>query len=239
LEARAQAKLDGDRGIVSREALPLHPAKRAALIEQCRAFLEHHCMFRSPPGPPLLTSFSGGRARWQLYMPVAILNQQFMRAIALLFWDKYLPEFRRRPFQLCGVESGGVPLVCALQAAAYMSGVVVNAFEVKKAQKTYGLLNWLEGTVHKELPVVLVDDVTGAGLTLRTQAKRLHGFGLDVTMAWAIIAGNPGFPPPRKITLGTRDGVVDTLLEPHHIAWSHEQYVAKYGRPPQFTGVTQ
>ena len=119
MEARAQAELDGDRGVVSRETLPLHPAKRAVVLEQCRAFLDHHCMFRSPPGPALLTSLSGGRARWQLYMPVAILDQQFMRAIALLFWDKYLPVFRRRPFQLCGVESGGVPLVCALQAAAY------------------------------------------------------------------------------------------------------------------------
>ena len=86
---------------------------------------------------------------------------------------------------------------------------------------------------------MLVDDVVGAGLTLRTHAKRLQGFGLDVFAAFAIIAGNPGFPPPRKIKLGEREGVVDTLLEPQHIAWSHEQYVIKYGRLPQFTGVTQ
>jgi orotate phosphoribosyltransferase len=237
LEARAQAKLDGDGGVVSREALPLHPAKRASLLQDCRAYLDHHCIFRSPPGPPLLTSYAGNRARWQLYMPVAVLDQEFMRRIALLFWDDYLPQFRRQPFQLCGIESGGVPLVCALQAAALANDTVVNAFEVKKAQKTYGLKNWLEGIVHSDVPVLLVDDVVGAGLTMRTHAKRLSGFGLELMGAWAIVAGNPAFPPPRKLKLGQRDASVQTLLNPHDLNWSHEQYVARYGGPPQFAGV--
>lgn len=239
MEARAQAELDGDRGVATRETLPLHPAKRATLLEECRAYLDHHCIFRSPPGPALLTAYAGGRSRWQLYMPVAVLDQEFMRRIALLFWDQYLPDFRRAPFQLCGIESGGVPLVCALQAAAFALGFTVNAFEVKKAAKTYGLLNWLEGIVHKDVPVMLVDDVTGAGLTMRTHAKRLSGFGLELVGAWAVIAGNPAFPPPRKIKFGQRDGVVQTLLGPHDLAWSHEQYVARYRRPPQFQGVTR
>ena len=239
MEVRAQAKLDGDGGVVSRETLPLHPAKRASLLQDCRAYLDHHCIFRSPPGPPLLTSYAGNRARWQLYMPVAVLDQQFMHRIALLFWDRYLPDYRRRPFQLCGIESGGVPLVCALQAAALANDTIVNAFEVKKAQKTYGLKNWLEGIVHPHVPVLLVDDVVGAGLTMRTHAKRLSGFGLELMGAWAIVAGNPAFPPPRKLKLGQRDASVQTLFNPQDLHWSHEQYVARYGGPPQFAGVTR
>jgi len=212
---------------------------RAATLEWCRAYLDHQCVFRSPPGPALLTSYAGSKARWQLYMPVATLDQEFMRRICLLFWDKYLPIYRKRQFQLCAIESGGVPIVCMLQAAAFVSGVTVNAFEVKKAAKTYGLLNWLEGIVHKDVPVVLVDDVVGAGLTIRTHAKRLSGFGLELAAAWAIVAGNPAFPPPRKIKFGQRESVVQTLLGPHDLNWTHEQYVAKYGRPPQFIGVTR
>ena len=212
---------------------------RAATLEWCRAYLDHKCVFRSPHGPALLTSYAGSKARWQLYMPVATLDQEFMRRICLLFWDKYLPIYRKRQFQLCAIESGGVPIVCMLQAAAFVSGVTVNAFEVKKAAKTYGLLNWLEGIVHKDVPVVLVDDVVGAGLTIRTHAKRLSGFGLELAAAWAIVAGNPAFPPPRKIKFGQRESVVQTLLGPHDLNWTHEQYVAKYGRPPQFIGVTR
>lgn len=220
--------------------LPTAPAltDRAATLEWCRAYLDHRCIFRSPPGPALLTAFAGGRSRWQLYMPVATLDQEFMKRICVLFWDKYLPLYRKRQFQLCGVESGGVPLVSMLQASAYVSGVAVNAFEIKKAQKTYGLKNWLEGVVQPDRPVLLVDDVTGAGLTLRTNAVRLRSFGLEVQGAWAVIAGNPGFPPPRKIKIGenvTAD--VDTLLGPYDLAWTHEAYVQKYGKPPEFHGV--
>ena len=223
--------------LVSVPALAGHD--RAATLEFCRAYLDHNCLFRSPPGPALLTSFGGGRARWQLYMPVATLDQEFMRRICVLFWDKYLPLYRKRPFQLCGLESGGVPIVCMLQAAAFVSGLSVNAFEVKKAAKTYGLLNWLEGIVIPDRPVILIDDVVGAGLTIRTQAKRLQSFGLELQGAWAIIAGSPAFPPPRKLKLAHGDGAVDTLLNPGDIAWSHEAYVQKYGRQPQFQGVTR
>lgn len=213
---------------------------RAEALEWCRAYLDHRCLLRSPPGPALFTAYAGGRSRWQLYMPVATLDQEFMQRVALLFWDKYLPLYRRRAFQLCGVESGGVPLVCTLQAAAYTSGLTVDAFEIKKAQKTYGLKNWLEGVVHKDMPVLLIDDVTGAGLTLRTHAVRLRSFGLEVQGAWAVIAGNPAFPPPRKIKIGeTQTADVDTLLGPYDLAWSHEAYVQKYGKQPQFSGVTR
>jgi adenine/guanine phosphoribosyltransferase-like PRPP-binding protein len=238
LEARSPATVDRPDPIAPQLVLPLMPEDRDKLLEGCRAYLDHYCMFRSPPGPPLLTSYAGGRARWQLYMPVAVLDQQFMARIAMLFWDHYLPLFKERPFQLCGVVSGGVPLACALQAYALRAGFAVNTFEIKKAAKTYGLLNWLEGIVDPALPVLLVDDVVGAGLSLRTAAKRLHSFGLELFGAWAIVAGNPAFPPPRKIKLDdTREANVETLFEPHHLAWSHEQYVMKYRRPPQFHGV--
>lgn len=235
MEARPPTELDRTSKIAA-----LSKRDHRAHLEWCRSFLDHHCIFRSPPGPALLTAYNGGRARWQLYMPVAILDQEFMRRIALLFWDRFYTEFKSRPFQLCGCESGGVPLVCALQAAAYANGFMVNAFEIKKAQKTYGLKNWLEGVVLPDQPVLLIDDVVGAGLTLRTQGARLREFGLELSGAFAIVAGNPSFPPPRRIRLGVdRVGAVETLFVPGDLAWAHEQYVTKYRKQPQFQGVTR
>lgn len=211
-------------------------AERAAHLAWCRDFIDHHCIYRSPPGPALLTSFSGGRARWQMFLPVATLNQEFIHRIALLFWDRFYTEFKLRPFQLCGCESGGVPLVCALQAIAYANGLTVNAFEIKKARKTYGLLNWLEGVVIKDMPVLLIDDVVGAGLTLRTQAKRLHELGLEVAGAWCILAGNVAFNPPKPIKLGDRTIAIRTFYAPDDFVMPHEKYVAKYGKQPSFQG---
>src|SRR5262245_6144955 len=102
--------------------------------EWCRGFIDHYCIFRSPPGQPLLTSKYAGRNTWQFYFPIATLNQEFARRIGKLFWDRYAARFAKQPFQLAGCESGGVPLVCALQAAAQAFRVPVHVFEAKKAQ---------------------------------------------------------------------------------------------------------
>ena len=200
-------------------------------------------MLRSPPGTALLLSQGLTRSRWQLFMPVATLRQEFARRTAKLFWWRYYPTYMQAPFQLAACEAGGVPVACAIQAFAYehYNRVPVNVFIVRKQQKKFGLLNHLEGVVHKNLPVLLVDDVVGAGRTLRVQGRRLHNdLGLPVMGAWCVIAGNPkyGQVPAIQIT-PTRPVPVDTLFGPDDITWRYEAYVAKYGKPPQFAGVTR
>jgi len=81
---------------------------------------------------------------------IAVVSQDymcaaFMRAIGKLFWDIFLSYYKERPFQLCGCESGGVNVALGLQAFAYANGLAVNTFTLKKAAKTYGLKNWIEG----------------------------------------------------------------------------------------------
>jgi orotate phosphoribosyltransferase len=202
--------------------------------EWCRGFIDHHCIFRSPPGQALLTSKHGGRNTWQFYFPIATLNQEFCRRIGELFWDRYAARYAKQPFQLAGCESGGLPLICALQAAALAFGVPVNVFEAKKVKKTYGIGNWLEGVVDTRLPVLLVDDVAGGGQTLTTQARRLTEFGLELAGAFCVASCK--HKPPLIITLGERSIEVDTLLGPDDFTRTHAGYVAKYGRQPQFKG---
>src|SRR5262249_24541057 len=125
----------------------LSESDRAAHWEWCRAFLDHHCIFRSPHGNSLLVAPNGGMNSWQFYMQVATLDQEFGYRLGLLFWDQFLASFRERAFQLCGCESGAVPLLCSLQSAAYATGLTVNVFSIKKEAKQYGLHNWLEGVV--------------------------------------------------------------------------------------------
>jgi orotate phosphoribosyltransferase len=205
--------------------------ERAAHLEWCRGFIDRHCIFRSPPDRVLLTSAQAGVNSYQFYLPVATLNQEFARRIALLFWQLYAD---RPPFQICACESGGVPLASALQALAYQRGRAVNAFMVKKAQKTYGIKNWLEGTVIDRLPVLLVDDVVGAKKTLTTQAGRLADFGLDVAEAFAVASCN--LKPPLALKRGERSIPISVLFCPHDFVKSHAGYLAKYGKPPQFHG---
>jgi len=209
--------------------------ERAIHREWCRAFIEHCCIFRSPPGQSLLVSRSGSLSVWQFYLPVALLDPQFARRVGLLFWDRFGTEFKQQPFQLCGCESGGILLMCALQAAAFESGVAVNAFAVKKAAKGYGIGNWLEGIVHENMSVLLVDDVIGKGNTITAQSERLRSFGLKVVGVFAVASCKRAVP----FNFGDCDIPATALFGPDVFTCTHEHYVRKYGRQPLFQGSQQ
>ena len=203
---------------------------RAAHLEWCRAFIDHNCVLRSPPGEHLIIAGNTCNS-WQFYLPVATLDQEFGHRIGLLFWDRFTENYLRSPFQLCACESGGVPVACALQAAA--PGFGVNVIEIKKQAKTFGIGNWLEGIVPKDLPVLLIDDVVGKRRTLTEQAKRLVEFGLTLySPAWAIASCKD--KPPLTI-----DGLglgIETLFGPDDFSHQWGRYVAKYRKQPQFQG---
>lgn len=211
------------------------PEDRAYDREWCRAFIDHHCVFRSADNSPVLVREKGAIDAWQFYMHTATLNHGFSQRIGLLFWDQFAEEYDKQAFQICGCETGGVPLVCALQAAAYAGGLKVNVFSARKEAKKYGLKNWLEGCVFEDLPVLLVDDVIGAGDTLTAQAKRLTEFGLTLyPIAFAMVScKNDNIP---QIKLGNQ--VVDPvfLYGPGEFARTEGAYIARYGRQPRFGG---
>jgi hypothetical protein len=205
--------------------------ERAGDHEWGRAFIEHCCIFRSPPNTPLLT----GMNTWQYYLPIATLNAEFNRRIGKLFWRHFADKFEQQPFQLCGCESGGVPLICALQAAGYRLGLEVNASIIKKQAKTYGIGNWLEGIVAKDMPVLLVDDVVGGMRTMTTQAGRLAAFGLKLYPE-AFCVASCKLPAPLSMKVGEQTIGIKTIYEPRDFTTSYERYLAKYGKPPQFHG---
>ena len=201
--------------------------------EWCRAFIEHNCIFRALGGatPQLLHPDEQRANTWQFYMQVATLDRGFCQRIGVLFWDRFKDDV----LQLCGCETGGVPLMCALQAAAYAAGQRVNVFSIKKSPKKYGLKNWLEGRAFEAVPVVLVDDVIGGGDTMRAQAKRLAEFGFQLyPRAFAIVSCKNKVISPIKIGNQVVDPVF--LYGPDDFARTEGKYLARYGRAPRFGG---
>ena len=73
--------------------------------------------------------------------------------MAALFWRRFAAPYKARPFQLCACDSGGVPVACALQAAAHqgvdarLRKLMVPMIVIKKQPKDYGLHNWVEGVI--------------------------------------------------------------------------------------------
>jgi hypothetical protein len=212
--------------------MKLTDSDRAECLEWCRAFIDHNCIFRSPNKTTLLTSVNGLNA-WQYYMQVATLNQGFGARIGLLFWDRYRDAFERQPFQICGCENGGVPLACALQSVAYASGFTVNIFSMKKEQKAYGIKNWCEGPILDNVPIILVDDVVGAGTTLMRGAKRLTQAGLTLYPEVFSILCCKAWP---QIRIDDRSLELTVFYRAEDFTVSERAYAERYGRPPVFRG---
>ncbi len=220
--------MDGVRGV------KLSDADRAEHWEWCRAYIDHHCILRCDR--PLLVGDNGSLNTWQFYMPVATLNQEFGHRISLLFWDRYFDQYQRQPFQICGCETGAVPLLSLLQAAAYERDIAVNVFSMKKQAKAYGLKNWLEGIAYKELPVLPIDDVIGRAKTLSEETKRLADWGFTLhAEAFSILSCKA--KRPITIKSGEREISVTVLYAPEDFVFTPRHYFAKYGRRSQFRGV--
>jgi orotate phosphoribosyltransferase len=191
--------------------------------EWCRQFIEHNCVYRSPPGEYLLLAPEGGLNVWQYYLPIAVLDQEFAERIERLFEVAIYGDVPEK-FQLCGCESGGSLLVSVLQHYGSYPG-----FMVKKAAKSYGLQNWLEGPVDPELPVLLVDDIVGTGKTLHAKWEQLQGFGLNLVGCFAITTGD------KRPILGEKHNL-RTVYKRSDFALLHGEYTRKYGKEPQFLG---
>ena len=202
--------------------------RRSWELEFCRGFLEHHCIYRSPPGGPSLVHRSGAVNEWQFFMPVALLDQEFVTAFGTLFWDVYGPKFDKQEFQLCGVESGGSLLVSQLQGAGRRRGHMASACMIKKRPKTYGLQNLFEGIIHESLPLVLVDDVVASGGTLETAKMHCTNAGLVVGEMVALCASKDLYKsriPDVKLFYGA---------DQFNRTWA--EYHRTYGQEPAFRG---
>ena len=205
--------------------------------EWCRAFIDHNCIFRSPPGQNLLLSPEGDLNAWQYFLPIALLNQEFARRVAKMFWDQYLESFKEQQFQLCGCESGGGMLVPVLQSYALHQNAAVNGFLAKKEPKKYGLKNWYEGIVLPDVPVLLIDDVVASKRTLLTQAKRLLEHELVLySEAFSIVACK--MPGPLVLDLDGKSIDVRVFYKPEDFTVSPQKYALKYEKNPIFPGIT-
>jgi len=64
------------------------------------------------------------------------------------------------------LEAGSTPLLAGIPLIARVFDLNINSFSIRKEQKTYGLLNWIEG-MPNEKPVMLIDDLCNSSISMR------------------------------------------------------------------------
>lgn len=114
-------------------------------------------------------------------------DPRLMHAYAELFLDTVTND---APFQVCGMEVAGIPLVTAIILKAHERGIEVNGLYLRKSRKKYGLMRAIEGTPNAH-PIILVDDLINSGSSIHRAITVLEDAGLSVSAVSTIFAMQP------------------------------------------------
>ncbi len=129
------------------------------------------------------TLSSGGTSDYYVDCRLTTLDAHGAR----LTGETVLQEIQSRGWQadaIGGLTMGADPIVVATSVISAQQGKPINGFLVRKAEKTHGTGQRIEGFREKPARVVIVDDVctTGASTIQALEAAREHGFEIAGVM---------------------------------------------------------
>jgi orotate phosphoribosyltransferase len=128
-----------------------------------RNFIQEHCIVKKTmPGKLPGTTYT-----WMFYLRNGLFNADFLQYASEMMLYRLYEEIGSFKFQICGAETAGTPLAASLPLIAKMNNVQLGSFVVRKEQKKYGLMNWHEGMVFKDIPYVLIDDLCNSSMSLK------------------------------------------------------------------------
>lgn len=157
-------------------------AENAAKVWLKEYIAEHCIVYGSMPGKLL-----GSKYSWMFYLRRGLFNPTFNKAVATCFAEQLFLRYQSFNFQLAGFETGATPMLASIPIYYNLIGHDINAFSVRKAQKEYGLKNWIEGRT-TEAPVVLIDDLCNSSRSLRLCYNKVRELGLPIVPhAFAIV----------------------------------------------------
>ena len=203
-----------------------------AVIGWLRGYINEHCIYRVKPEDPFLYgNIPGSSYSWQFYLRRALTNGEVLRAVAKLFWKKFLPMYEAKPFQLAGIETGATPLAAAL---AFSGPPGLNCFMIRQEPKKYGLYNRFEGIVDYDLPVLLIDDLCGSKKSMLKASVRCAENGLSLyDCAFAVVNKYTGRGPhPDMAKAIGPEFKVHTLFDLNDFDLDYEVYRRWHGHPP-------
>lgn len=149
---------------------------------QLRQYIDQHCVFRCDPSvyyhpdrpPGVINSKIPGDSSTYCFMLQRLLhNGQMLKYAASWIADDLAQRINENKlphsFQLCGLQSGSIALIAAIQMQLAQYKVQTNSFVVRKQRKPYGLGNLIDGMVTAD-PFILIDDLINQGGSIASAA---------------------------------------------------------------------
>lgn len=130
-----------------------------------------------------MVSTTGAECSWLIDMRQTLLDPFSLELISTLFWDEHE---RYLPFQLCGLEVSGIPLLVGLLHEARRRNLNVNGFIVRKERKQSGIGKIIEGKVTGER-VLVVDDILNSAASMEKIRVALEAHDLGIYRVFVIV----------------------------------------------------
>src|SRR5260221_10744410 len=209
--------------------------------EWCREYIDRQAIWRVDANNAPVPGKWGGTYVWQFYLRRATLNAHFAHRLGLLFWDQFIEAFRSQPFQIASCEPSGPPIGGAISGIAARCGIAVRSFTVRRAPK-FGVDNWFDGSISRELPVLLVDDLAASTNHLLLASARVQQkLGLPLYRSYFVIVNKVGrgFDKAAQHTENYLDNELCALFSVNNFARTVEAFRERYGTTPKWTGVVK
>lgn len=132
------------------------------------------------------TLASGKKAKYYLDGKQVTLDPHGSRLVGegmldLILADEPIPE------AVGGMSIGADPITSAIVTMSAVRGTPLKGFMVRKESKGHGTNQYIEGPVHSDERVVIVEDVVTTGGSSLKAIERAKQFGLKVIRVLAII----------------------------------------------------
>jgi len=150
--------------------------KKLELKSKLTEYIDKYCIFRCNPNIQYSPDLSKGTIpsksplirdnTYQIYLRNLTHNSVMSYYVSILLLDSILNYYKEKNeipyFQLCGLETGSLPLITAIQQIALKYNLNINAFSIRKKRKSYGIMNLIDG-IPTDAPVIILDDMINSG----------------------------------------------------------------------------
>jgi orotate phosphoribosyltransferase len=120
------------------------------------------------------------------------MRAEAIELIGHAFWRRLLPTVK----SVGGLTRGADPIAHGIAGYSALRGKrCVDAFSVRKQQKTHGTGKWIEGVAAKGARVAVVDDVITSGKSVITAVDHCRDEGLEVLQVIVLVDREEGGLP--------------------------------------------
>ena len=155
-------------------------------LDRLRAIIESESLMRGD-----FTLSSGRKSNYLFQLRQTTLHSEGSQLIAELIVD-YMRS--RRLGCIGGLVHGAVPIVSSVAPISFQMGYPVKAFFVRKEAKKHGAEERIDGYMDRDAEVLVVDDVTTSGASMRDAITGMieAGYRGTVTTALSIVDREEG-----------------------------------------------